>query len=343
INKSILSPKATMIGSLLIMVYSGILLSIFNSIDFVEENGAILAFSILALIFVSSVSITALTNYVHYINYTKPLLRLARAAKEVSEGNYKIQLPPHRTDGKTDEIDALYQDFNAMVRNLDSTEILKSSFISNISHELKTPIAIISNYATLLAEDKLNESERQDYIEKIKTASSDLSDLIANILQISRLDNDQVTANMAEMDISELMIQCILGFETILDEKDIDLQLDIPDNIMIISDQGLLKIVINNIISNALKFTPVSGTVKISLSQDREYATLVFEDSGCGMDKDTMDHIFDKFYQGDTSHSVKGNGLGLAMVKQIVTLLKGTITVESTPDVGSTFTVKIPD
>ncbi|MCR5100218.1 MAG: HAMP domain-containing histidine kinase [Butyrivibrio sp.] len=342
INVSILSPKSTILNSILIMLYSGIILEIYDNIEFSPENSYILVGSILTLIFISSVCIAALTSYLHYANYTKPLLYLANAAKEVSSGNYTIQLPPHRNDGKIDEIDALYQDFNTMVEELNSTEILKSSFISNISHELKTPIAVISNYSTLLSKENLSEEEKKEYISKIKLTSSDLTNLITNILQISKLDNHQITVNNECFDLSEEIVQCILGFELRLDEKDIDLQLDIPDSLSIESDPGLLKIAINNILSNAIKFSEDKGQITITVNDDSDNVSIAVKDNGCGMTEYNIKHIFDKFYQADTSHATKGNGLGLAMVKQIINLLNGTINVNSKLNEGSEFIITLP-
>ena len=342
VEVTILSPKATIVNAIVIIIYSGLLLSIYDNISFSPENSYFLVGSILTLIVVAAVCISALSSYVHYIKYTKPLLNLAHAAGEVAAGNYKIQLPPHRRDGRIDEIDALYQDFNTMVRELDSTEMLKSSFISNISHELKTPIAIISNYSTLLVKDNLSAKEKQEYLEKIKNTVADLSELITNILQISKLDNNQIKTNIERFNYCEELIQCILARETVLDDKNIDLQLEIPDELYIESDLGLLKIVINNILSNAIKFTPDSGNISISLKDEERFASLTITDNGCGMDENTMRHIFDKFYQADTSHKTKGNGLGLAMVRQIVNLLNGNIEVTSKLGEGSTFKVSLP-
>ena len=342
VNITILSPKTTIVNAIVIMFYSGILLLIYENIGFNGDNGFFLAGSILTLILVASICIAAVTSYVHYMIYTKPLLYIARAAKEVAKGNYKIQLPPHRTDGRVDEIDALYQDFNSMIRDLNSTEMLKSSFISNISHELKTPIAIISNYATILAEDNLSETERQEYVEKIKNTVSDLSELISNILQISKLDNNQIKVNIEKFDVVETVIQCILARESILDEKNIDLQLEIPDELLIDSDSGLLKIVVNNIVSNAIKFTPENGRISVAIKDEEKQCVLSIEDNGCGMDDETIKHIFDKFYQADTSHKMKGNGLGLAMVRQIINLLNADINVSSSLGNGTAFTIVLP-
>ncbi len=343
VDVSIVSPKSTIITTIVIMIYSMFLVEIFRNISFNPDNAIILTASILALIIISSICIAVFGSYIHYLNYTKPILYLANAAKEVAKGNYSVQLPPHRNDGKIDEIEALYIDFNEMVTDLSSTEILRSSFISNISHELKTPIAVISNYSRLMCNENITASEQKDYALKIQDASANLSELITNILQISKLDNNQIKANIEDFDISEEMVRCILGFETILDEKDIDLQIDMKDGIRLRNDAGLIKIVINNILSNAIKFTPEKGIIKISLKDENEQISMSISDSGCGMDEETMKHIFDKFYQGDTSHATRGNGLGLAMVKQIIALLNGSINVKSSPGEGSTFTVVLPN
>lgn len=341
INSTILTPKNTIINTLLLLVYSGLLLSIYDNIDFIPENSKELAASILGLIIVASVCMATLSSYTHYIKYTRPILYLAHAAKAVSMGDYTIQLPIENKDGKTNEIDALYEDFNDMVNELNSTEMLRNSFISNISHELKTPIAVISNYSTLLADENLSEAEKKEYVNKIRTTSAELSTLISNILQISKLDNDQIKPSIEKFNLSENLIQCILGFEITLDEKDIELELDIPENIYVASDPGLLKIAFNNIISNALKFTPDKGTLAITLTEQNNIVQLSFRDTGCGIDEKSLKHIFDKFYQADTSHATMGNGLGLAMVRKIILLLKGDIYVTSTPGVGSTFTISL--
>ncbi len=342
INVSILSPKSTILNAAIILFYSGLLLNIYDNISFIPSNRYILVGSILTLIIVASICIAALMSYVHYIKYTRPLLFLADAAREVSAGNYSVQIPPHRTDNKTDEIDALYQDFNDMVKELNSTEMLKSNFITNISHELKTPIAVISNYATLLAEDEISYEEQLEYTKKIRETSAELSGLIANILQISKLDNDKIEVHIQSFDVCEELVQCILGFEIPLDNKEIDLDLELPDSATINSDSGLLKIAINNILSNAIKFTPAGGKIHIKLLDNKDNITIVFADSGIGMSKDSIKHIFDKFYQADTSHATKGNGLGLAMTRKIIWLLKGDIDVTSELNAGSTFKIILP-
>ncbi len=343
VNVSIVSPKTTIIDAIIIIIYSALLLRIYDNIKFVPENAYILVGSILALVVVSSVCIAALTSYFRYISSTRHLLNLADAAREVAKGNYTVKLPPHRNDGKIDEIEALFQDFNSMVDELNSTEMLKTSFVSNISHELKTPIAVISNYSALLKDKGISDEEKQRYAEKINETTHNLAELISNILQISKLDNNQIEAQNESFDLSEELVQSILGYDALLEDKNIDLQIDIPENIHIVSDSGLLRIAFNNILSNAIKFTENDGIIEIKALQDENRTTISVKDNGCGMDEKSVKHIFDKFYQADRSHATKGNGLGLAMVKQIVLLLRGTIEVESALGQGTIFTISLPN
>ncbi|MCR4891016.1 MAG: HAMP domain-containing histidine kinase [Lachnospiraceae bacterium] len=343
INTSIVSKRTSILYTLIFILYGGLLLKIYDNIEFTPENAHVLAAAILALIFVSSICLALATSYFQYINNKLPLLKLADAAREVAKGNYSVKLPPHRKDGKIDEIEALYEDFNSMVEELASTEILKTSFVSNISHELKTPIAVISNYAALLQDKSISVEEQKQYADKINTVSHDLAELINNILQISKLDNNQVEAKNESFDLSEMLIQAILSFDSLLEEKNIDLQINIPDNISIESDPGLLKIAFNNILSNAIKFSDDSGQIEIKVNKEDSKTSISVRDQGCGMDEKALKHIFDKFYQSDKNHSAKGNGLGLAMVKQIIFLLKGNIEVQSRPGQGSLFTITLPN
>ncbi len=342
VQTSILTPRSTILTAFAIMTYSGLILSIYDNIGFTPENSLFLVGSILTLIAISSVCLAALSSYIQYTHFTKPLLYLANAAREVSNGNYTVQLPPRYSKEHMDEIDVLYMDFNNMVKDLNSTEIMKSSFISNISHELKTPIAVISNYSALLENGNLTKEEQLEYISKIHSTSADLTTLITNILQISKLDNNQIQVKPETFNLSEELIQCILGFEVPLDAKNIDLEIDVPDNIEIESDSGLLKIAVNNIISNAIKFTPDDKKVSISLAETQSQISITISDEGCGMTEENIRHIFDKFYQADTSHATKGNGLGLAMVHKIINLLQGNITVTSELEKGSVFTITLP-
>ena len=235
----------------------------------------------------------------------------------------------------------MIRDLNAMITELGSIETLKTDFVSNVSHEIKTPLAVIQNYSSLLNAENLTEQERREYAGAISAATIRLNILITNVLRLSRLENQQIRPKSEQFDLGGQLTECLLGFENIWEEKEIEIEPDIEDDVLITSDRELLSIVWNNLLSNAFKFTEEGGTISVSLRTEDETAVVSVKDTGCGMPPETVRHVFDKFYQGDTSHSIQGNGLGLALVKRIVDIVGGEIRVESEPGEGSTFTVKL--
>jgi signal transduction histidine kinase len=214
-------------------------------------------------------------------------------------------------------------------------------FITDAGHEIKTPLAVIQNYSSLLNAENLPEHERKEYAVAISAAAIRLNTLITNVLRLSRLENQQIRPKSEQFDLGGQLTECLLGFENIWEEKEIEIEPDIEDDVIITSDRELLSIVWNNLLSNAFKFTEEGGTVSVSLRTEDKNAVVSVKDTGCGMPPETVRHVFDKFYQGDTSHSIQGNGLGLALVKRIVDIVGGEIRVESEPGEGSTFTVKL--
>lgn len=278
-------------------------------------------------------------TYKHYVQ--KPVGELSDAARRVAEGDFSVRMRPLRNDGKMDVIGALYEDFNTMVSELASTEILKKDFVSNISHELKTPLSVIQNLSAMLQSDGLSDKERKEYSVKIYGATKRLSSLVTNILQLSRLENQKIVANRSRYNLSEQLCRCMINYEQVWESKNIETVIDFDENIEVYSDGELFDIVWNNLLSNAFKFTPENGKVSISAKALNGCAVVTVKDSGCGINGQDIKHIFDKFYQADTSHATGGNGLGLALVKEIVTLLKAEISVKSEVGRGSEFTVKI--
>lgn len=306
------------------------------------ELNAVMTYSILGAFVIFSSGILVFVIWIIYQHFIiKPLDKVRLAAKQVAAGDFSVRIPQHRKDGKKDEFQILYDDFNMMVQELASTEIMKTDFISNVSHELKTPISVIQNFSAMLQSEGLTDSERKEYAIKIHEATKRLSILVTDILQLSRLENQKIVVNKSNYNLSEQLCRCILGFEQVWEDKNIELNSDLDDGLELNSDENLLDIVWNNLISNALKFTPENGTVEITAKKSDGYAVVSVKDNGCGMSARDVKHIFDKFYQADTSHATKGNGLGLALVKEIITLIQGEITVESSQGVGSVFTVKL--
>ena len=297
--------------------------------------------SLAYILFISTV-VLFLFAMIHNHVIMQPVRRLSEATRKVTQGDFSVIIPPLRRDGKKDEFELLYEDFNAMTAELASTEMLKKDFIANVSHELKTPLAVIQNYATILQSNELNESEQREYAAKIADAADRLSILVSNILQISRLENQKIAVSSKPYNLSEQLCRCALGFEQVWEEKEISFETDLDQNIIVGSDEELLDIVWNNLISNALKFTPQGGTVSITAKREDNRAVVTVNDTGRGMDSKEKRHIFDKFYQADPSRATKGNGLGLAMVKEILILTDGSIFVDSKPGEGSSFRVSIP-
>ena len=268
-----------------------------------------------------------------------PLQEILDATKALSKGDFKVKLKPKNPYGEYDEFDLIKVDLNRMANELSKSEMLKNDFIANVSHEIKTPISIINNYVKLLSNDSLIKEEKDKYLANIKYACSKLSNLISNILKINKLDNQRLKVDLKKFNLSESIINQIVQFEELIEQKEIELICDIEEDLYIISEESYLEIIWNNLISNAIKFTEPKGTIKISLKKVENKYQIIISDTGIGMDKETGAHIFDKFYQGDTSRSKEGNGLGLALVKRVIDLLGGSISVESEINKGTTFIV----
>ena len=218
---------------------------------------------------------------------------------------------------------------------------MKNDFISNVSHEIKTPLAVIQNYAKALTNKNLDEETKEKYLNSLQNACKKLSDLITNILKLNKLENQRLKIDLKQFNLSESITNQILNYETLIENKNIELECNIEEDINIISEETYLEIIWSNLISNAIKFTDNNGKIFISLIKINNEIIFKIKDTGCGIDSETGKNIFEKFYQGDTSHSKEGNGLGLALVKKVIDILGGQIQVESEKGIGTTFTVKL--
>lgn len=229
-----------------------------------------------------------------------------------------------------------------MVEELGSNETLKTDFFSNVSHEFKTPLAVIYNNAQLLQKSVSADSEQAYYVDNILYSTKRLSNLIQNMLKLNKLEKQTIQPMPETYDVCAQLCDCIIQFDDSMEKKNIDFEADMEDEAYICADPGLMELVWNNLMSNALKFTQDGGKIRLLQKRAENYIQISVSDNGCGMDSEVMKHIFDKFYQGDTSHATYGNGLGLALVKRVLELTDGHITVESKPQKGTTFTVFMP-
>lgn len=271
-----------------------------------------------------------------------PMRRLGDAARNVAEGDFTVYLEPIHTEDKQDFVDVMYRDFNTMVEKLGTMEILQSDFITNASHEMRAPVAVVQSSAQLLQSEGLSDEDRMLYTENILSASRRLSALMTDILMLGRLDSGAALSGLDTYDLIRQLTDCILYFEDVLDEKNLGLSIEIEDSVMITADRGMLEIVWKNLLANAIKYTSPGGTVSLRQERDGDTIVVAVDDTGVGMSEDTMAHMFDRFYQGDLSHSECGNGLGLSLVIKALAYAGGSIAVESILGKGSRFTVRVP-
>ncbi|MGN0990482.1 MAG: ATP-binding protein [Candidatus Ventricola sp.] len=273
--------------------------------------------------------------------YDKPMRRLSRAMRAVAQGDFTVSVKPVHKRSKFDYMDLMFEDFNRMVQELSSIETMKDDFIANVSHEIKTPLAVIRGYASALQRDNLSEEERREYAATIASASENLSVLISNILKLNKLENQEIVPNAAPYDLTRQLCDCALAHEAQWEKKRIDFDAQLEERVMILADESMLEIVFNNLIANAIKFTEPGGRIVLRQEKEGGDVLVTVSDTGCGMSEETVKHIFDKFYQGDSSHSREGNGLGLALVKRVLDISGGSIAVRSAPGEGSEFIVRL--
>ena len=270
----------------------------------------------------------------------RPVKKITDAAQMIIEGDFSVRIPKFH-GAYDDSFDVISDCFNQMAEELSGTETLRTDFIANVSHELKTPLAVMQNYATMLQKSDLPEKTRIEYAKNISDASRKLANLITNILKLNKLENQQISPVCEVYDLSEQLCECLLNFEYEWEKKELDIDTDIEDGILIKTDREMMTLVWNNLFSNAIKFTDVKGKIALSLYADGDDAVVRISDTGCGISEEVGAHMFEKFYQGDTSRSTQGNGLGLALVKRVIDITNSDISVESELFKGTSFTVRI--
>ena len=276
-------------------------------------------------------------GFANYNFYVKPMRTIAEAARKVAEGDFTIQLDKGM---QRDEYAVLAEDFNTMVRELAGMETMRTDFISNVSHELKSPLAVIQSSAMALSDRTLTDTEREEHRAAILTATRNLSSLVTDILKLNRLENQEIYPEKQTFSLDEQLRRCVVACAGRWEAKELEPDIDLED-VEIQGDEGLLELVWNNLLSNAIKFSDPGGVLGVSLRRENDSVYITVQDTGCGMDEATQKRVFEKFYQGDSSHAAQGNGLGLALVKRVLDIVGGSITVKSEPGKGSAFTVTL--
>ncbi len=265
---------------------------------------------------------------------------IAEAAKKLVQGDFSVRIAPVSALSADENFNEIIDCFNTMAGELSGVETLRTDFIANVSHEMKTPLSVMQNYGTLLQMPDLDEAKRIEYAKGVAEGSRRLADMMTNILKLNKLEKQQIYPKTEEYDLGEQLCECLLQFENVWEEKNIEIETEIAEDVKVSTDGELLALVWNNLFSNAFKFTPEGGKVTLVLEATEHHAIVKVKDTGCGMSSEVGAHIFEKFYQGDTSHAMQGNGLGLALVKRVIDILNGEISVESAIGKGSTFVVK---
>ena len=271
----------------------------------------------------------------------RPVRKIIKAAEQITQGDFSARVPDLHSLDAGDGFGEIGDCFNKMAQELSGTETLRTDFIANVSHELKTPLAVIQNYGTMLQQPGLSEEKRLEYAKAVTDASWRLANLITNILKLNKLENQQIFPTAKSYDLGEQLCECLLAFEEAWESKGLDIETDIAEDVRVSADAELLSLVWSNLFSNAVKFTEPGGKVSVTLAADGADAVVSVSDTGCGISPEAGKHIFEKFYQGDTSHATEGNGLGLALVRRVVEITGGEISVQSETGVGSTFTVRL--
>lgn len=315
-------------------VFSGTALCVFLIFRGLKPNLSLVhidKMEILGDIFLISLGYTLIVLIYRGVTIENPTRRILDATEQIGKGDFSVNIKPINKGGSTNEYDVIIDNLNKMVTELGTIETMRTDFVANVSHELKTPLSVVQNYCILLQNPDITGEERTQYVKSITEATKRLTELINNILKLNKLENQQIFPEFSTVNLTESLCESILLFEKEWDSRNIDLQTDIPDDIFLRGDGELLSLVWTNLLSNALKFTPDGGTVAVRVKEYPKSITVSVSDSGCGIPQEALLHIFEKFYQADKSHSSQGNGLGLALVKRVVDIHGGKIAVSSKP------------
>ena len=317
---------------LLLLVHTGVL----SSQDYDPRSGYLL---VGLMVLFSTVMGAVLTVFVSYL-ISSPVNTIISGMNRLAAGDYQVRIRFPALLARQPVLAELTDSFNTMAAELEGTELLRSDFINNFSHEFKTPIVSIAGFAKLLRYGCPSAQERDEYLAIIEDESMRLSDMATNVLNMTKIENQTILTGVTRFNLSEQLRNCVLLLERRWTEKALELDLEL-DEFMIEGNEDLLRQVWMNLLGNAVKFTPQGGTVRVAVQQDGDMLAVSVSNTGSSIPPDKLETIFRKFYQADESHAAEGNGLGLAIVRSVVRLHGGSVRAESQGDY-TTFTVRLP-
>ena len=293
-----------------------------------------------ALAFVYTVCILIAVSMVVMIRmvFIHPLQQNIEAMKKLANGDFTVRVNHAEHGYVPREMVEFEQSFNKAAEELGGTEILRKDFINNFSHEFKTPIVSISGFADLLLDEDVTPEEQHEYLQIIRDESKRLAQLSGSVLLLNRIEAQTILTDCTDFSLDEQLRQCILVTRQKWRDKPLQFEAELAP-CTYHGSEALVKEIWLNLLDNAAKFSPESGIIGVTLHREQGSPVVAVTDQGCGMDAETCRHIFEQFYQGDTSHRTQGNGLGLAMAQKIAALHGGAVTVDSRPRSGSCFTV----
>ncbi len=339
---TLLFSAITFLNILIALAVSVALLFLLNSTGIASKIGLYISDSTQTILFIAVTSlivgviISALVSKIPL----KPVNRLINQLNRLAAGDFSARLDFGKPVANHHTFVELANSFNTLADELQNTEMLRSDFINNFSHEFKTPIVSIAGFAKLINKGNLTEQQKSEYLGIIEEESMRLSYMATNVLNLTRVENQTILTDLTCYNLSEQLRSCILLFENKWTRKNIDLRLEFGEY-EIKANEELLKQVWINLIDNALKFVPMDGTVELNICEDDTYITVTVTNSGSEISQENMKKIFNKFYQADESHASEGNGIGLAIVKRITELHGGKVSAVSRNN-STSFIVELP-
>ncbi len=317
------------ISSLIVFIIIYFILNI--NIDMTQkiQNSPLIAIIILLI---AQLIISGLMTLIIGNPVIRVMDEIEKVIEEISNGNYKVRIK------ETKPLKHIKHNFNKMIAELDSVEILRSDFVNNFSHELKTPVVSIKGYAEELKRDDITTKEKTDYLNIIIEESNRLASLSTNILNLSKIERQEIVTNKTKVNIGEQIRKVVLIEYKKIEQANLDLDLDIDDCYSIVNED-LMEQVWLNLIENAIKFNKKNGQIAIKVKKENEKIKVIIKDTGIGIEPDKLSHIYDKFYTTSTKNGKNGNGLGLALTKKIINLHNATIDVTSKKNKGTEFKI----